>query len=480
MKKAIFTTVALILVTAAALVTHRVTNRYVPLEEMQYLPKAVTVDMGAVYVEKNLYRIKGGFWHKTREFLGIDTGKSDEHMEKLRTLPYVGGSKPPASRRGVTVYDETRAYKGYNLYTSAHSPQAFLMQMNGGKIHNWKLNRDHVWRQLADRDRKAPRRYFRRAHLYENGDLLVIYEYTGIVKLNWRSKVRWSYLGFNHHDMFVDDLGLIYTLCRDFDLDGSHAPVLGAGPPPRRYVDGRWVYDENITILDPGGKFLDRVSLIDCLENSEYSFLLRRVAEFREDEPVDLLHANTVEVFDGRHESLSPLYKKGNVLTSFRNLSTIAIIDMEKRTAVWAMHDAFLFQHDPRLLDNGRMMIFDNYSGGRTPADSFFVSSVIEFDPFTRERFWSYTGNTKKLFFSSLMGTSQPLPNGNVLVTESDYGRVFEITRKGDIVWQFDNPHLYGEQSEFVATVPEMQRLSPDFPVQNFSESMRRRRPANR
>jgi hypothetical protein len=461
-------------------VTYRVTNRTVPLEEMQYLPKAETVDMGVVYVEKNLYRIKGGFWHKTREFLGTDTGGTDERMEKLRTLPYVGGSKPPPARTGVTVFDETRAYRGFNLYTSAHGPQAILMRMNGSKIHVWELDRDDVWKQLADRYRRSPRRYFRRAHLYEDGDLLVIYEYTGIVRMDRQSRLQWSYLGFNHHDMFVDEEGIIYTLGRDVDLDGSHAPVLGAEPPERRYVHGRWVYDENITVLDSKGELLERISLIDCLENSQYAFLLERVGEFREDEPVDLLHANTVEVFDGRHESLSPFYKKGNVLTSFRNLSAIAIIDMEQRKMVWAMDDAFLFQHDPRMLENGRMMIFDNYSGGRTPADSFFVSSVIEFDPFTRERFWSYTGDTKKLFFSSLMGTSQPLPNGNVLITESDYGRVFEITREGDIVWQFSNPHLYGEQKEFVATIPEMLRLSPDFPVQNFSERLRRRRPPNR
>ncbi len=63
------------------------------------------------------------------------------------------------------------------------------------------------------------------------------------------------------------------------------------------------------------------------------------------------------------------------------------------------------------------------------------------------------------------MGANQPLPNGNVLITESDFGRVFEVTRDGEIVWEFNSPHLSGENSEFVATIPEMIRLEPDFPV---------------
>ena len=34
---------------------------------------------------------------------------------------------------------------------------------------------------------------------------------------------------------------------------------------------------------------------------------------------------------------------------------------------------------------------------------------------------------------------AQRLPNGNTLITESDAGRVFEVTEGGDIVWEFVN-----------------------------------------
>ena len=38
------------------------------------------------------------------------------------------------------------------------------------------------------------------------------------------------------------------------------------------------------------------------------------------------------------------------------------------------------------------------------------------------------------------MGNAQRLPNGNTLVCESSYGRFFEVTQEGEIVWEYVNP----------------------------------------
>jgi hypothetical protein len=60
---------------------------------------------------------------------------------------------------------------------------------------------------------------------------------------------------------------------------------------------------------------------------------------------------------------------------------------------------------------------------------------------------------------------AEVLPNGNTLITESDNGRAFEVTREGEIVWEFLSPHRAGEDGEFVATLPEVIRLPKDFPL---------------
>jgi hypothetical protein len=53
------------------------------------------------------------------------------------------------------------------------------------------------------------------------------------------------------------------------------------------------------------------------------------------------------------------------------------------------------------------------------------------------------------------------LPNGNVLITESDGGRLFEVTRAGEIVWNFVNPTRGGANGEMIAIATWGQRIDP-------------------
>ena len=46
------------------------------------------------------------------------------------------------------------------------------------------------------------------------------------------------------------------------------------------------------------------------------------------------------------------------------------------------------------------------------------------------------------LFFSPYMGGVQRLWNGNTFICESAYGRLFEVTTKGETVWEYVIPSL--------------------------------------
>ena len=50
---------------------------------------------------------------------------------------------------------------------------------------------------------------------------------------------------------------------------------------------------------------------------------------------------------------------------------------------------------------------------------------------------WSYRNAN---FFSTNISGAQRLPNGNTLITEGAPGRLFEVTREGEIVWEYMNP----------------------------------------
>ena len=106
-------------------------------------------------------------------------------------------------------------------------------------------------------------------------------------------------------------------------------------------------------------------------------------------------------------------------------------------------------------------MVFDN-QGGSPEGDA---SVVRELDPATGEELWAYHGTAAQPFYSQTCGLAQRLENGNTLITESDYGRAFEVTREKDIVWEYYNPHRAGPNLEYIATLFELRRLRPDFQV---------------
>ena len=401
----------------------------------------------------------GGFWHQRR-----DTAAGS--LDELRALPYVVGSQAPAQVTGVTTYDAEKSAPGANLFSSAHSPRAFLVDATGKVLHEWRRTRDSVWPALAGIDEDKARQYFRRLHLLPNGDLLAIFEYTGIVKLDAQSNLLWAHQGWNHHHLDVDGEGKIYVLGRDFDEHGRQSLENAANPKEKRRVHGTWVYDEYITVLSPEGALLEQISLLDCIENSRYAPLLDVLGSSRSKDPVDLLHSNTLRILDGRHGERSTIFQAGNLLVSLRNISTIAILDPVKREVVWALQNAWRRQHDPVLLANGNLLLFDNHVLPVNTEDPARSSRVVEFDPFTQQVAWEFRGTKEHPLFSSLMGANQRLPNGNTLITESDFGRALEVTQGGEVVWEFTSPHTTGEQDEFVAVIPDVTRLPVEFPLE--------------
>ena len=166
-----------------------------------------------------------------------------------------------------------------------------------------------------------------------------------------------------------------------------------------------------------------------------------------------------MHILDGRLEHVSSLFKKGNVVISPIALNCVAIVDLEKKKVVWALEgrESGLWKglHETILLDNGNILLFSNQ--GNT--QGFGKSKVIEFNPITEELIWEYTGEKNHPFFSESCGTNQRLPNGNTLITESDNGRAFEVTKGGEIVWEYVSPHRAGSKNELIATLLHVERL---------------------
>jgi outer membrane protein assembly factor BamB len=161
----------------------------------------------------------------------------------------------------------------------------------------------------------------------------------------------------------------------------------------------------------------------------------------------DPIHANSIEVFERSGRRFA--------LVSLRNLDTIAVVDLEATEVVWAGVGPWHRQHEARFVPGG-ILLFDNLGLGDQ-------SRVIEYDTERTRIVWSFT---EPGFFSESEGAEQRLVNGNTLVTESNSGRLVEVTRDGRIVWEYVNPvSVEVDGAEVVLGISRAERLPPDFPI---------------
>jgi hypothetical protein len=379
---------------------------------------------------------EGKFYRDRRDSEG-GGDLEEETKERLAAIGYLSGYEPATNLNNVTVYVPEMAYEGLNLYNSGHAPEAFLMDMSGNVLHRWSYDfSDAFPDEPVAKSGKHSSQWWRRVHLFEDGGLLAIYEGRGLVRLDRDSNLLWGIPGGYHHEVWVDADGTIYALYRE----SKKIPRIHETQP---------VTEDYIAILDPDGNVQKKVSLLEAFENTPYASLLLGMPEHG-----DIFHSNSLDILDGSHPA--EIFGAGRALISLRNIHTVAVVDLEQEQVVWALAGMFSHQHEPWLLPNGNMMLFDNTGhNGR--------SKVVEFEPLTQQIEWAYLGTEENDFFSATLGACQRLPNGNTLITESEAGRAFEITHDQKIVWEFYNPAQAGDDGEFIATLFEVVRLPPDF-----------------
>jgi outer membrane protein assembly factor BamB len=352
-------------------------------------------------------------------------------------------SPAPELGERLVRHEPSAAFDGYTVYTSGHSAIAVLVDMDGNEVHRWEAPFSTVWPDARHVSGRVPDRliYIRRVHVYPNGDLLALYETNidtpfgyGLAKLDRDGKPIWTYDANAHHDFSIGPDGTIYVLTQEIRTN----PVEG------------WeqlrtpVLEEFVAILSPEGKELKRISLLDAIVGTSF---LRPKAVIGSNG--DIIHSNTVHPvtssFAQQHEGVAV----GDLMVCLRNLNLVAVVSPESGKIVWATTGPWHFPHDPDPLDNGRIMIFDNvFAGGRSGG-----SRIVEFDPLAGGVSWSYGGNDREPLRSDVRATSQLLPNGNVLISESANGRIIEVTRNRQIVWEYVNPVRGGEHNEYIPIV---------------------------
>ncbi|KAF1732402.1 hypothetical protein CRV24_008596 [Beauveria bassiana] len=330
---------------------------------------------------------------------------------------------------GLTGVDESKSFGGYTLFSPLTSDMAYLIDIHGNEVHTWKL----------------PGRIGRHARLLPSGNLAVntlrsgnettsdggpfpfpfFNKYGGGImsELDPEGNVVRQFTDpLGHHDQYhYGDGRILYTSLGALSKEDS-AMVIGGVPGSE--IDGI-TYADTIKEVDGAGNLLWQWKVSERLPRAEYPLQPHYT---REHYP---LINSVLPLRDGKH-----------VLASMRSVSAVVIIERSTGDIVWKLGPEVLAQqHNATELDNGNILIFDN--GAFRNGESITYTRAIEVDRATKKIVWEYRDRSQMIsFFTPFMGSAQRLANGNTLLCESGFGRLFEVTPDGYVCWEYVNPHF--------------------------------------
>ncbi len=353
------------------------------------------------------------------------------------------------AKKGVTYYNPSKAYNGYTLFAPLYTRDVWLIDMEGNIVQRWRM----------------PYIPGQHAYILPNGNLLwagkqktpdelgLPLEFGGIGgllrEIDWQGNVVWeAQVPYQNHDFVCMSNG--HVLFPSYSPEGVVPSEMAAklrGGLPGTEFEGK-VFGDCVLEIDRTGEIVwqwiahqhldPEIDVMCPLENRNIWPLLNAVF----------------------------LCKDGSLLLSGRNCSEIIRVKYpEGHVLARYGRGKISHQHDPRELENGNILVFDN--GAHRQHDyneSPSFSRVVEIDPKNDEIVWEYRADPPTDFYSALTSGAERMPNGNTVICESWQGRVFEVTHEGELVWEYVSPFVGRWPAWDTNAMWRAHRYSPEYP----------------
>ncbi len=362
----------------------------------------------------------------------------------------------PFRRTGLTYHRPAESVKGYTLITPSGDDAAYLIDMDGRIVHRWRvpgtrigyarlLPSGNLLLRGVDAALSPPPQMpfdgppppFSQHVRRLGGNAILLQE------VDWDGKVVWEYRNEAIHHDFVrlPNGNTLVPVWVEIPPEIARRVRGGAPKRPREKLPA--LLSDDIVEIDAAGKEVWRASPWQVLDPAR--------------DPICPLENR----WEWTHMNSVAATRDGNVLFSCRQNSRVGIVERVSGRLLWKFgFPEVSHQHHATPLENGNVQIFDN----GMHRVGLPRSRVVEVDPRTNAVVWEYVAEPEQQFFSGHISGAERLPGGNVLVCEGAAGRIFEITRRGEVVWEWVTPFAGRVAGRPSPTIFRAHRYPPDFP----------------
>ena len=310
-----------------------------------------------------------------------------------------------------------------------------LLDPQGKVVHIWKPTQEDVPWEHRDDANLFPHGFA----VDRDGSIYIAYDNgTSLTKYDYCGRIVWRLQGGFHHSITLADNNTLWVWGPTKD------------DPHRK--------DCLVQLDRTTGKFLRAIPLQEVLDaNPEIDvFGIRQLDERDRSTWVadggGQWHPNDIDPLPVALAPQFPQFKAGDLLVSLRSVDLVFVMDPNTLKVKWWRQGLVRRQHDPDWSRRGTITILNN----NMHRD---FSSIVEVDPKTYQSKVLLDGK-KYNFYTYIQGKHQTLPNGGILITSPQQGRVFEVDGNGKVVFEFLN--VYDHQNRFLY-VSEAESLPVDY-----------------
>ena len=305
---------------------------------------------------------------------------------------------------------------------------------NFNTVHSWNPDITYI-NSLVDkndpqfknlvRDTNETRYEIVHPLLNEDGSL-VFQSSSPLVKVDFCSNLIWQNSKHEfHHGNELDSDGNIWTSINMYPFEA-----------PERYVgsdiDG---YEDNgIAQVSQNGEIVFERNLTNLFIANGLKHKIFASSESFQRSPFSINEVQPV-LEDG------PYWKAGDVFISLRHMSMSFLYRPSTDKIIWKDDGKTYLQHDINVLNDSQISIFNN-NALMTHSDYLIDtnSEVLIYD-FSSQEYTKYLNDAliKHEVKTFGQGRSRILPNGDLFIEETNFGRILYFNSQGKLLWEYIN-----------------------------------------